>query len=169
MKSISETVVRSPSSDHVLVIMAKAPRPGCGQNPPRSQPFSRGSHRFLLLSLGRHAGAGAIIERCGSCHHVPDSDYRLAQLAGNGASVVAQKGEGLAAGLTSVFAHFAAGHHDALLPSQRQPTPAAYLFSKRVRNAGRTLTSRWTTHDGGYSSILRARRPSSDAYSRVVG
>ncbi len=38
----------------------------------------------------------------------PDSDVNeLARLAGGEASVVAQTGEGLAAGLTSVFAHFA--------------------------------------------------------------
>ena len=41
----------------------------------------------------------------------PDSDVNeLASLAGQGARVVAQKGEGLAAGLTSVFAHFAEDH-----------------------------------------------------------
>ena len=38
----------------------------------------------------------------------PDSDVNeLAQLTGSDVSIVAQKGEGLAAGLTSVFAHFA--------------------------------------------------------------
>jgi hypothetical protein len=41
----------------------------------------------------------------------PDSDVNeLARLAGKDVSVVAQRGEGLAAGLTSVFAHFAEGH-----------------------------------------------------------
>ena len=40
----------------------------------------------------------------------PEADVNeLAQLAGDGVSVVAQKGEGLASGLTSVFAHFAEG------------------------------------------------------------
>ena len=62
-------------------------------------------YRCLLddtLALARSLGNVEVAIMC------PESDVNeLAQLAGNGVSVVAQKGEGLAAGLTSVFAHFA--------------------------------------------------------------
>jgi uncharacterized protein len=111
MKSASEVVVRSSGGDRVLVIMAKAPRPGAVKtrlasslSPAAVAPF----YCCLLndtLALARSLGDVEVAIMC------PDTDVNeLAQLAGNEASVVAQKGEGLAAGLTSVFAHFAEGH-----------------------------------------------------------
>ncbi len=58
-------------------------------------------YRCLLedtLALARSLGRVEVAIMC------PDSDVNeLASLAGQGARVVAQKGEGLAAGLTSVF------------------------------------------------------------------
>src|SRR6266478_8168256 len=111
MKSSSETLVRPSGSDCVLVIMAKAPRPG--QVKTRlalslSPEAVTGFYCCLLddtLALARSLGDVEVALMC------PESDVtELAQLAGNKASVVAQKGEGLAAGLTSVFAHFAQGH-----------------------------------------------------------
>jgi hypothetical protein len=110
MKSSSESMARSSASDRVLVIMAKAPRPGAvktrltpGLPPEDSTMF----YRCLLddtLALARSLHDVEVAIMC------PDSDVNeLAQLAGE-ASVVGQKGKGLAAGLTSVFAHFAEGH-----------------------------------------------------------
>jgi len=65
-------------------------------------------YRCLLddtLALARSLGGVEIAVMC------PDSDVtELADLAGSGVCVVAQKGQGLAAGLTSVFAHFAQNH-----------------------------------------------------------
>jgi hypothetical protein len=65
-------------------------------------------YRCLLddtLALARSLGNVEVAIMC------PRSDVNeLAQLAGNEVSVVAQKGEGLAAGLTSVFAQFAEDH-----------------------------------------------------------
>jgi 2-phospho-L-lactate guanylyltransferase (CobY/MobA/RfbA family) len=72
------------------------------------------------LALARSLGDVEVAIMC------PDSDVNeLARLASNEASVVTQKGEVLAAGLTSVFAHFA------------EATPAAFCSRRRVRNAGR--------------------------------
>jgi len=46
-------------------------------------------------------------------------------------SVVAQKGEGLAAGLTSVFAHFASGHQRRIIAfNSDSPHLPRLLFSK---------------------------------------
>src|SRR4029077_15769990 len=116
-ETLREMVVRSSSSGRVLVIMAKAPRPGAVKTRLTTS-FSAeavtGFYCCLLedtLALARSLGEVEVAIMC------PDSDVNeLAQLAGaqlanNEASVVAQKGEGLAAGLTSVFAHFAPSHH----------------------------------------------------------
>jgi rSAM/selenodomain-associated transferase 1 len=108
MESSSETVVPSRNSDRVLVIMAKAPRPGAVKTRlTPSLPFQAVApfYRCLLgdtLALARSLGDVEIAIMC------PDSDVNeLARLAAHGARVVAQTGEGLAAGLTSVFAYFA--------------------------------------------------------------
>src|ERR1700751_2033739 len=111
MKASNEMVVRSSGSDRVLVIMAKAPRPGTVKTrltPSLSPETVTAFYRCLLddtLALARSLGDVDVAIMC------PEPDVNeLAQLAGKQVSVVAQKGEGLAAGLTSVVAHFAEGH-----------------------------------------------------------
>jgi rSAM/selenodomain-associated transferase 1 len=111
MKSSNETMVDSSGSDRVLVIMAKAPRPGAVKTrltPSLSPEAVTAFYCCLLddtLALARSLGDVEVAIMC------PESDVNeLARLAGKEVSVVAQKGEGLAAGLTSVFAHFAEGH-----------------------------------------------------------
>jgi uncharacterized protein len=108
MKSSNKMVVRSSGSDRVLVIMAKAPRPGRVKTrltPTLSPEAVTAFYRCLLgdtLALARSLDDVEVAVMC------PDSDVsELVQLAGNEVRVVGQKGEGLAAGLTSVFAHFA--------------------------------------------------------------
>ena len=95
----------------MLVIMAKAPRPGTVKTrltPSLSPETVTDFYCCLLddtLALGRSLRQVEVAIMC------PSSDVNeLSRLAGNEVSVVAQKGEGLAAGLTSVFAHFAGGH-----------------------------------------------------------
>src|ERR1700680_1060451 len=109
MKSSNETVMGSSGSDRVLVIMAKAPRLGevkTRLTPNLSPEAVTAFYCCLLddtLALARSLSDVEVAIMC------PESDVNeLAQLVGNEASVVAQKGDGLAAGLTSVFAHFAA-------------------------------------------------------------
>jgi rSAM/selenodomain-associated transferase 1 len=79
----------------------------------------------------------------------PASDVNeLAQLAGNEANVVAQKGEGLAAGLTSVFAHFTEGRTIAF------NSDSPHLPRSVLEHAFETLAAHdvvvGPTHDGGY-------------------
>jgi uncharacterized protein len=111
MKSSNETVMGSSGSDRVLVIMAKAPRRGAVKTrltPSLSPDAVKDFYCCLLddtLALARSLGEVEVAIMC------PDSDVNeLALLAGKEVSVVAQKGEGLAAGLASVFAHFAEAH-----------------------------------------------------------
>src|SRR5207245_9210355 len=81
-----------------------------------------------------------------------DTDVNeLARLAGSEASVVAQKGEGRAAGLTSVFAHFAEGHQRRTIAFN---SDSPHLPRSVLEDAFETLTVRdvvvGPTHDGGY-------------------
>ncbi len=152
MKSSSETVVRSSGSDRVLVIMAKAPRPGevkTRLTPTFSPEAVAGFYCCLLddtLALVRSLNDVEVAIMC------PDSDVNeLARLAGDQANVVAQKGDGLAAGLTSVFAHFAEGHRRRVIAFN---SDSPHLPRSVLEDAFETLAAHdvvvGPTHDGGY-------------------
>jgi glycosyltransferase A (GT-A) superfamily protein (DUF2064 family) len=82
----------------------------------------------------------------------PDSDINeLARLAGKEVSVVAQKGEGLAAGLTSVFAHFAGDHQRRTIAfnSDSPHVPGSVLEDAFTRLAEHDVVV-GPTDDGGY-------------------
>src|SRR6202140_3634614 len=154
MKSASETAARSSGSDRVLVIMAKAPRPGAVKTrlaPSLSPGAVTAFYRCLLddtLALARSLKLDDV-EVAIMC---PDSDVNeLAQLAGNDATVVAQKGEGLAAGLTSVFAHFAEGHQRRVIAFN---SDSPHMPRSVLEDAFETLAAHdvvvGPTHDGGY-------------------
>jgi len=155
MESSSQTTVHSRNGDCTLVIMAKAPKPGMvktrlAQSLPL--PAVTALYRCLLddtMALARSLGTVEVAIVC------PGSDVdELACLAGDAVRVVAQKGEGLAAGLTSVFAHFAkAGRQRIIAFNSDSPhLPASVLVA-----AFEALT--WCdvvvgpTHDGGYYLI----------------
>src|SRR5215813_4431852 len=75
----------------------------------------------------------------------------LARLAGKQASVVAQKGEGLAAGLTSVFAHFTEDRKRRTIAFN---SDSPHLPRSVLEDAFETLAAHdvvvGPTHDGGY-------------------
>jgi glycosyltransferase A (GT-A) superfamily protein (DUF2064 family) len=108
------------------------------------------------LALARSLGDVEVALMC------PESDVtELLQLAGNKASVVAQKGEGLAAGLTSVFAHFA-GRHQRRTIAFNSDSP--HLPRSVLEDAFETLIAHdlvfGPTHDGGYYLVgATASRP----------
>src|SRR5436189_4461491 len=111
MKASNESLVRSAGSDRVLVIMAKAPRIGAVKTRMAASLSADAATTFYsclledTLALARSLADVEVAIMC------PESDVvELAQLAGDNATVVAQNGDGLAAGLTSVFAHFSGGH-----------------------------------------------------------
>ena len=167
MNSASETVVRSSGRDRVLVIMAKAPRPGEVKTRLASSLSPAAVTAFYCcllddtLALARSLGDVEVAIMC------PASDVNeLAQLAGaqlantqlanNEASIVAQKivaqkGEGLAAGLTSVFAHFAEGHPRRIIAFN---SDSPHLPRSVLEDAFETLAAHdvvvGPTHDGGY-------------------
>jgi hypothetical protein len=151
MKSSSETLVRSLSSDRVLVIMAKAPRPGVVKTRLAASLSPEAVTAFYwclledTLALARSLNDVEVAIMC------PDTDVNeLARLVRNEVSVVAQKGEGLAAGLTSVFAHFA--QHQRRVIAFNSDSP--HLPRSVLEDAFETLAAHdvvvGPTHDGGY-------------------
>jgi rSAM/selenodomain-associated transferase 1 len=152
MKSSNEIVVHSSGSDRVLVIMAKAPRPGTVKTrltPSLSPEAVTAFYCCLLddtLALARSLGDVEVAVMC------PDSDVsELALLAGKDVRVVPQKGEGLAAGLTSVFAHFAEEEQRPILAFN---SDSPHLPRSVLEDAFETLAANdlvvGPTFDGGY-------------------
>jgi uncharacterized protein len=152
MKFSSQMNVRSSGSDRVLVIMAKAPRPGAVKTRLASALSPEAVTTFYCcllddtLALARSLGDVEVAIIC------PESDVAdLSYLTGNEASVVAQKGEGLAAALTSVFAHFARDQRRRTIAfnSDSPHLPRSVLEDAFETLAGHDLVV-GPTHDGGY-------------------
>ena len=151
MKSAGELVLSSSGSNPVLVIMAKAPRPGAVKTRLTASLSPEAVTAFYCclvddtLALARSLTDVDVVIMC------PESDVnQLVQLAGNKTNVVAQKGEGLAAGLTSVFAFFAHNQRRTIAFNSDSP----HLPRSVLEDAFGTLTSHdvvvGPTHDGGY-------------------
>lgn len=144
----------------VLVVMAKAPRLGAVKTRLASSISLEAVTDFYCcllddtLTLARSLTGAEVAIVC------PDSDVNeLARVAGDDISVVAQKGEGLAAGLTSVFAHFAPeSPHFQREAHQRRiiafNSDSPHLPRSVLEDAFVTLVSHdvvvGPTHDGGY-------------------
>jgi uncharacterized protein len=156
--------MRLSGSDRVLVIMAKAPRPGAVKTRLTPSLSPEAVTAFYCCLLDDTLALARSLEVAGVQVAImcPESDVdELARLAGmsladKAASVVAQKGEGLAAGLTSVFAHFAEGHRGNAL--QRRiiafNSDSPHLPRSVLEDAFETLAAHdvvvGPTHDGGY-------------------
>jgi uncharacterized protein len=152
MQSESDTVVPSSGNQRVLVIMAKAPRPGAVKTRLSSTLAPDDVTSFytcLLDDTLRLAGSLAEVDVAIMC---PRSDLdELTQLAGSRAIVVAQNGEGLAAALTSVFAHFPQAHQQGTIAFN---SDSPHLPPSVLQDAFETLIAHdvvvGPTHDGGY-------------------
>ena len=145
----------------MLVIMAKAPRPGAVKTrlaAGLSADAVTDLYRCLLedtLTLARSLRDVEVAIMC------PGPDVtELALWAADKASVVAQTGDGLAAGLTSVFAHFT--EHERLTIAFNSDSP--HLPRSVLEEAFESLASNdlvvGPTHDGGYYLVgARASHP----------
>jgi rSAM/selenodomain-associated transferase 1 len=152
MESSRQAAARSSGSDRVLVIMAKAPRPGEVKTRLASSLSSEAVTAFYRCLLDDTLALARSLDDVEVAIMCPESDVNeLAQLAGNQVSVVAQKGEGLAAGLTSVFAHFTKSHPRRTIAFN---SDSPHLPRSVLEEAFETLTTRdvvvGPTHDGGY-------------------
>jgi uncharacterized protein len=152
MESSIATTMPPPDTGRTLVVMAKAPKPGMVKTRlTRSLSVEAATdlYRCLLddtIVLARSLRGVKVSILC------PASDVEdLAQLASGAADVVAQKGEGLAAGLTSVFAHFTApgGQRVVAFNSDSPHLPASILEGAFEALADHDVVV-GPTHDGGY-------------------
>ncbi|PYX42183.1 MAG: glycosyltransferase [Acidobacteria bacterium] len=152
MESSSQAKVGPRGGDCTLVIMAKAPKPGTVKTrlahclPP---PAVTALYRCLLddtMTLAQSVGNVEVAIMC------PASDVDdLAHLAGDSVRVVAQTGEGLAAGLNSVFAHFAAtGQQRIIAFNSDSPHLPASVLQRAFEALATCDVVIGPTHDGGY-------------------
>lgn len=152
MESSSQTALRFSHPNRTLVIMAKAPKPGMVKTrlaESLPSPAVTALYRCLLedtLDLAMSLTSVQVAVVC------PESDHdELAHLLGNTIQVVPQKGDGLAAGLTSVFQHFtAAGVQHVIAFNSDSP----HLAPSALHSAFEILATHdlvaGPTHDGGY-------------------
>jgi rSAM/selenodomain-associated transferase 1 len=152
MKSSRQAAVSSFRPIRTLVIMARAPKPGMVKTRlTLSLPSTAVTslYRCLLEDTLALAMSLTNVEVAVMCPE-PDQD-ELGHLLGNSVQVVAQKGEGLAAGLTSVFRHFTAGgpQHVIAFNSDSPHLPPSVLHSAFEILATQDAVV-GPTHDGGY-------------------
>jgi uncharacterized protein len=152
MKSSGQNTVYFPHRNRTLVIMAKAPKPGMVKTRLiESLPSHAVTalYRCLLEDTLALATSLTSVEVAVMC---PESDRdELAHLLGDTVQVVAQTGEGLAAGLNSVFRHFtAAGQQHVIAFNSDSP----HLAPSVLDSAFEILATRdvvvGPTQDGGY-------------------
>jgi hypothetical protein len=152
MELSSPIVARPRKGDCTLVIMAKAPKPGMVKTrlaqslPP---PAVTALYRCLLddtMALAHSLGNVEVAIMCPESHV-----HDLASVAGDGVDVVAQTGEGLAAGLTSVFEHFAAaGQQRVIAFNSDSPHLPPSVLESGFEALGSCDVVVGPTHDGGY-------------------
>jgi len=162
MSSAGPNNVRPCNEDCTLVVMAKAPKPGMVKTRlanclPTNAVIEL--YRCLFEDTMALAQSLAGIDVAIMC---PASDVEdLSRLAGGAVDVVAQSGEGLAAGLTSVFAHFArTGRRRVIAFNSDSP----HLPVSVLKSAFGALTTCdvvvGPTHDGGYYLVgAKAEHP----------
>lgn len=144
--------VHSPKMDRTLVIMAKAPKPGMVKTRLAQRlplPAVTALYRCLLddtIALAQSLVNAQVAIVC------PASDVDdLACLASNAMRVVAQKGEGLAAALTSVFAHFATtGEQRVIAFNSDSPHLPVSVLESAFEELSAYDVVVGPTHDGGY-------------------
>ena len=152
MESYSKTTVSFSKPNRTLVIMAKAPKPGLVKTrltESLPSPAVTALYRCLLedtLALARSLTSVEVAVMC------PESDQEeLTHLAGDTVQVVAQKGEGLAAGLTSVFRHFtAAGRQHVIAFNSDSPHLAPSVLDSAFEILAAHDVVVGPTYDGGY-------------------
>src|SRR5260370_1533236 len=163
MESSSQTAACFSPPNRTLVIMAKAPKPGMVKTrltESLPSPAVTALYRSLLEDTLALATSLANVEVAVMC---PESDQdELAHLLGNTVRVVAQKGEGLAAGLTSVFRHFtAAGRQQVIAFNSDTPHLAPAVLDSAFEILATHDVVVGPTHDGGYYLVgAKAPHPS---------
>lgn len=149
----SRPAIASPSGPtRILVIMAKAPRTGRVKTRlTESFPPDAVTALYCCLLKDTIALTKSLpdVEVAVMC---PENDREeLAGLLGEAVPIVAQKGEGLAAGLTSVFRHFTSDGREHVIAFN---SDSPHIAPSVLTGAFETLATHdvvvGPTHDGGY-------------------
>jgi len=163
MQAPNDKQSKSTAHKNVLVVMAKAPRQGFVKTRLRNAiPIEAVTELYRCLLADTLALAESLdeVEVAIMC---PAADVHELKHATRGAvDVVAQTGEGLAAGLTSVFTHFTARGRKRVVAfnSDSPHLPASILQDAFEKLATHDLVA-GPTHDGGYYLVgARANHPS---------
>jgi uncharacterized protein len=151
MEPSSQTAASSAGPSRTLVIMAKAPKPGVVKTRLMEclpSPAVTALYACLLedtLSLAKSLSGVDVAVMC------PELDQdELEDLFGNTVQVVAQKGEGLAAGLTSVFRHFTGSGQHVIAFNSDSPHLAPSVLDRAFEILSVHDVVVGPTHDGGY-------------------
>jgi len=162
MESHSQTTAHS-SARKTLVIMAKAPKPGVVKTRLAESlplPAVTSLYRCLLEDTVALAMSLKDVRVAVMCRESDKQD--LESLLGKSLQIMAQQGEGLAAGLTSVFRHFTARGPQYVIAFN---SDSPHLSPSVLDSAFQILTTREVvvgpTHDGGYYLVgAKASHPS---------
>jgi len=162
MERATQSTVPTSDQSRTLVIMAKAPKPGMvktrlTQRLPSAAVTAL--YRCLLEDTIALATSLTDVEVAVMC---PESDRdELMHLLGNTVQVVAQKGEGLAAGLDSVFRHFTAASRQVIAFNSDSPHLAPSVLDSAFDILATHDVVVGPTHDGGYYLVgAKASHPS---------
>ena len=151
MESFSTAAARPSPANRILVIMAKAPKPGMVKTrltESLPSPAITALYCCLLedtLALAKSLTGVEVTVMC------PESDQdELAHLTRNTVQVVAQEGGGLAAGLISVFRRFTGDGRHVIAFNSDSPhlAPPVLLSAFEILATHDVVVG--PTHDGGY-------------------
>jgi uncharacterized protein len=151
MSSSIHPTVSDSQLNRTLVIMAKAPKPGTVktrliENLPL--PAVTALYRSLLDDTLALAASLTNVDVAIMC---PESDQAdLAEFVGTRARIVPQTGNGLAAGLTSVFRYFAAYGARVIAFNSDSPHLAPSVLQQAFEILAQYDVVIGPTHDGGY-------------------
>jgi len=162
MESLRQNHIPLSEQPRTLVIMAKAPKPGVVKTrlvPSLPSEAVTALYGCLLKDTIALAKSLTGVEAAVMC---PESDQKdLADFLGDGLTVVAQKGQGLAAGLTSVFSYFAAKGRRVVAFNSDSPHLAPSVLYMAFDILGTKDVVVGPTNDGGYYLVgAKAAHPS---------
>jgi rSAM/selenodomain-associated transferase 1 len=150
------------STDRTLVIMAKAPRVGSVKTRLAVNLSPQQATELYACLLNDTIALGQALHKVEIAIMCPESDVEdLSRSVTQEVSIVSQAGRGLAAGLTSVFAHFAnSGRQRVIAFNSDSPhLPASVLENAFALLENHDLVV-GPTHDGGYYLVgAKANHP----------
>ncbi|MFZ0521526.1 MAG: TIGR04282 family arsenosugar biosynthesis glycosyltransferase [Candidatus Acidiferrales bacterium] len=152
MESSIKATIPLPDAGRTLVVMAKAPRPGMVKTRLTNSLSVEAATEFYRCLLDDTIVLAQSLKGVKVSILCPAPDREdLVQLVRGEVDVVAQKGDGLAAGLTSVFAHFTAPGAQRVVAFN---SDSPHLPASILEGAFEALTDHdvvvGPTHDGGY-------------------